>query len=139
MVLARALEPTGAPAPTYRSFEDVYRQQWRWDRVAWGSHCIDCYPGNCPIRVYVKDGIIFREEQPGTLPVIEEGVPDMNPMGCQKGVGWTHTLTAPERIRYPMRRIGPRGSGRWQRCSWDEALTEVADAVIDTIAKEGPE
>jgi len=38
-----------------------YRDRWRWDRIGWASHCIDCYPGNCPMRVYVKDGIALRE------------------------------------------------------------------------------
>src|SRR3989337_773001 len=139
MVVTRALQPTGAPAETYRSPEDVYRQRWRWDRVVGGSHCIDCYPGNCPMRVYVKDGIIWREEQPGTLPVIEEGVPDMNPMGCQKGVAWSQLLYAKERVLYPLKRVGERGRGKWERISWDQALTEVADAILDAIQEIGPE
>jgi DMSO reductase family type II enzyme molybdopterin subunit len=134
-----ALEPMGVPVGPYRSPEDVYRQQWRWDRVAWGSHCIDCYPGNCVLRVYVKDGIIWREEQGGHLPQIEPGVPDMNPMGCQKGVAWSQHLYAKERVLYPLRRVGPRGSGRWRRISWDQALTEIADAILDAIAEVGPE
>ena len=66
-----------------------YRDEWRWDRVVWGTHFVDCYPSNCPYRVYVRDGEVFVEEQRGTLPVIEKGVPDMNPMGCQKGAVWS--------------------------------------------------
>src|SRR3990172_7321413 len=135
----RALERTGKPARTYRSHEDLYRQRWQWDRVAWGSHCIDCYPGNCPIRVYVKDGIVWREEQGGTLPVIEQGVPDMNPMGCQKGAAWNQLLYARERVLYPLKRMGERGQGRWKRISWDQALTEVADAMLDAVQEVGPE
>ena len=38
-----------------------------------------------------------------------------------------------------MKRVGKRGEGKWKRISWDEALTEVADAIIDTATKEGPE
>ena len=59
--------------------EDRYRQRWRWDSVAWGSHCVDCYPSNCPFRVFVRDGKVVREEQAGAFPTIELGVPDMNP------------------------------------------------------------
>jgi len=129
----------GSRAVVYRSNEDLYRQQWKWDRVAWGSHCIDCYPGNCPLRVYVKDGIVWREEQGGTLPVIEKGVPDMNPMGCQKGAAWSQLLYAKERVLYPLKRAGKRGSGKWKRISWDQALTEIADAIIDAIVEQGPE
>ena len=118
---------------------DRYRDRWRWDRVVWSSHCVDCYPGNCPMKAYARDGELLWEEQAGAYQTIEPGVPDMNPMGCQKGVGWAHTLRAPERIRYPLRRAGPRGSGRWERISWEEALTDIADAVIDSIEEEGPE
>ena len=116
-----------------------YRDRWRWDRIGWASHCIDCYPGNCPMRVYVKDGIALREEQCGTMPAIEAGVPDMNPMGCQKGVAWASMHYSQERLLHPMKRVGERGSGKWEQITWDEALTEVADAVIDAIEEQGPE
>src|SRR3989304_3682854 len=80
------------------SWMDTYRDQWNWDEVRWGTHCVDCYPGNCPLRVYVRDGKVWREEQAGTFPVIEAGVPDHNPMGCQKGVAWSRTLNGQERL-----------------------------------------
>src|SRR3990170_1361988 len=105
----------------YRSTEDVYRQQWRWDKVFVATHCVDCYPGNCPIRVYVRDGVVVREEQAGTLPIIEKGVPDMNPMGCQKGAAWSRLLHSPERVLHPLKRAGERGEGKWKRVSWDQA------------------
>ena len=129
---------TRAPAPRAATLER-YRSELRWDHVVWSSHCVDCYPGNCPFRAYSRDGVVWREEQAGAYDVVEPGVPDMNPAGCQKGVGWVATHRAPERLLYPMRRAGPRGSGRWRRISWDEALDAVADAVIDTIETEGPE
>ena len=43
----------------------------------------------------------------------------------------------PTRIRYPMKRIGERGSGRWQRLGWDQALEEIADKLIDVITEDG--
>ncbi|MHB8375847.1 MAG: molybdopterin-dependent oxidoreductase [Dehalococcoidia bacterium] len=119
--------------------ERQYRDQIQWDRVHWGTHCVDCYPGNCPMRVFTRGGKVWREEQAGTFDVIEPGVPDFNPMGCQKGVAWSRTLNAPERVLHPLRRAGERGEGRWERISWDEATTEVADALIDAIEDQGPE
>ncbi|MDO8615814.1 MAG: molybdopterin-dependent oxidoreductase [Dehalococcoidia bacterium] len=139
MATTGTLEQTGRRTKAYRSTADLYREQWRWDRVAWASHCIDCYPGNCVLRVYVKDGIAWREEQAGVLPIIEEGVPDMNPMGCQKGAGWSQMLYAKERLLYPLKRVGRRGGGKWKRISWDQALSDVADAVLDAIQEQGPE
>jgi anaerobic selenocysteine-containing dehydrogenase len=117
----------------------VYRQEWQWDKVAWVSHCVDCYPGNCPYRAYVKDGIVLSEEPGATYQTVEEGVPDLNPMGCQKGAMWGQMLYSKERVQYPMKRVGNRGSGRWKRISWDEAITEVADAVLDAIQEQGPQ
>ena len=106
--------------------EQRYRDNLAFDRWGWGSHCVDCYPSNCPYRVYVRDGVIVREEQAATFDVIEPGVPDMNPMGCQKGGSWSRLLYGGERILHPMRRAGERGEGRWQQISWDHALTEIA-------------
>jgi DMSO reductase family type II enzyme molybdopterin subunit len=63
----------------------------------------------------------------------------MNPLICQKGLAWSLELDAPDRLAYPMRRAGERGEGRWERTSWDEALGEVADAILDAIEEVGPE
>jgi nitrate reductase alpha subunit len=82
------------PAPRAASTLDLYRAALRWDRTVWSSHCVDCYPGNCPFRAYTRDGVLWREEQAGTYGAVEPGVPDMNPMGCQKGAGWALTHRA---------------------------------------------
>ncbi len=121
------------------SWANSYREKWRWDSVAWGTHCVDCPPGNCPFRVYVKDGAVVREEQAGAQSVVEPGVPDMNPMGCQKGAAWSQMLSAKERVLHPLKRAGERGEGKWQRVSWDDALTEIADGLIDALQEAGPE
>jgi DMSO reductase family type II enzyme molybdopterin subunit len=123
----------------YRTWEDVYRKKWRWDKVTYGTHLVDCYPGSCSFRVYTKDGVVWREEQAAQYPQIEDGVPDMNPRGCQKGSCFSDVMYGPERLLYPLKRVGERGSGRWQRITWDQALTEVADAFLDTIRESGPE
>jgi anaerobic selenocysteine-containing dehydrogenase len=122
----------------YGGWQDLYRKKWEWDNVYWGTHCVDCYPGNCPFRVYVRDGVVWREEQAGTFDTIEEGVPDFNPMGCQKGVSWSRSLYGPDRLLYPLKRAGERGEGKWNRVSWDEALTDIADSIVTAIEEHGP-
>src|SRR3990170_495777 len=122
-----------------RDWEDLYREKWQWDKVTWGSHCVDCYPSNCSYRVYTKDGIVIREEPAGVYSTIEEGVPDMNPMGCQKGACWSQLLYGKDRVLHPLKRAGERGEGKWTRISWDEALTEIAEAMLDAIQEVGPE
>ncbi len=124
---------------TSESWADAYRNRWKWDRTAWGTHCVDCYPSNCPYRVYVRDGKVVREEPGGTYEVVEQGVPDMNPSGCQKGASWSQTLDGKDRLLHPVRRAGERGEGKWDQVSWDEALTEIADAMLDAIQESGSE
>jgi DMSO reductase family type II enzyme molybdopterin subunit len=118
--------------------EDKYRDLWKWDKVTWGCHAVDCYPGGCPWRVYARDGKIVREEQAGIFPTIEPGVPDMNPMGCQKGAAWSQQHYNEERVLYPMRRAGKRGEGKWERVSWETACNDIADAMLDAVAEQGP-
>jgi DMSO reductase family type II enzyme molybdopterin subunit len=126
-------------AKTQGAWADTYRKKWTWDKVTWGSHSVDCYPGGCPWRVYTKDGKIVREEQAGSLTPIEAGIPDMNPMGCQKGASWSHCHYSPDRVTQPLKRVGERGEGKFEPVSWDAALTDIADAMLDAIAEHGGE
>jgi len=131
--------PAAAVAPPrYGDWRDVYAERWKWDKVVRSSHWVNCwYQAHCAWNVYVKDGMVWREEQAGDYPQVRPDVPDFNPRGCQKGACFSERMYDPARIRYPLKRAGPRGSGRWRRVSWDEALAEIADSVIDTIVQEG--
>jgi DMSO reductase family type II enzyme molybdopterin subunit len=123
-----------------RSGEGRYRARTEFDSVAWGSHCVDCFPSNCRYRVFVKDGKVVREEVPNPRPdrPAPKGFPDDSPRGCNRGAAWSAQLDAGDRLLHPMRRVGERGSGEWERITWDEALDEVADGIIDAIAEHGP-
>jgi anaerobic selenocysteine-containing dehydrogenase len=58
---------------------------------------------------------------------------------CIKGIRGALGVTyGPTRVLYPMRRDGPRGSGRWTRISWDAALDEMADRLAAVRAQHGP-
>ncbi len=121
----------------YRDWEDLYRQEFTWDKIGKAAHCINCV-GNCAFDVYVKDGIVLREEQLAKYPQINPNVPDANPRGCQKGSIHSAAMYEGDRLRYPLKRVGARGEGKWQRVSWDEITTEIADKVIDIFEKYGP-
>ncbi|MFQ5352879.1 MAG: molybdopterin-dependent oxidoreductase, partial [Candidatus Binatia bacterium] len=130
----------GSPAAVeYEGYQQLLAQRWTWDRTAKITHCVDCYPGNCSWTAYVKDGMVIREEQTAHYPQLNEDLPDMNPRGCQKGASFGDVMYAEERIRYPLIRVGERGSGKWRRASWDEALGKVADAIIDAKETVGSE
>lgn len=126
------------PTKTNCPSEDTFRNAWKWDKVTWGCHAVDCYPGGCPFRVYSKDGKVVREEQAGIFPTIQKGVPDMNPMGCQKGTAWSQQHYNEERVLYPMKRAGKRGEGKWERVSWDTAFRDIAGAILDAVQDQGP-
>ncbi|UCE85711.1 MAG: molybdopterin-dependent oxidoreductase, partial [Deltaproteobacteria bacterium] len=85
----------------------------------------------------VKDGVAWREEQNAIYEASEPGVPDFNPRGCQKGACYTDLMYEPSRVLYPLKRVGERGSRKWKRISWDDALGELADAIIDAAQTQG--
>nr|MBP6382085.1 twin-arginine translocation signal domain-containing protein [Pseudomonadales bacterium] len=61
-VFADARLPPGARE--YTGYRDVYRRKWSWDRIGVGTHsCTNCASGGCSWNLYVRDGIVWREEQ----------------------------------------------------------------------------
>jgi anaerobic selenocysteine-containing dehydrogenase len=58
---------------------------------------------------------------------------------CNKVADYLTYARSPERIVYPMRRVGPKGSGEFVRISWDEALETIAARLRDVIATHGAE
>ncbi|MBK6657502.1 MAG: molybdopterin-dependent oxidoreductase [Proteobacteria bacterium] len=124
--------------PSYGSWQDIYRGQWSWDRVVRSTHHFNCwFQAHCAWDVYVKDGIVFREEQAGEYEQVNAELPDYNPRGCQKGGCFSQRMYDATRITHPLRRVGPRGGGRWERVSWDEALDDIADTYLDVTIEEG--
>ena len=134
--------PAGTAATTtaplaYTGVGDLWREAWSWDSVVHTSHARANCISACSWNVFVKNGIAWREEQNSVYAPVEPGVPDFNPRGCQKGACYTHLMYEPSRVQYPLRRVGERGSKRWKRVSWDEALEEIADAIIDASVNNG--
>ncbi|MBI4516868.1 MAG: molybdopterin-dependent oxidoreductase [Deltaproteobacteria bacterium] len=133
-----ALAPAGE-RPAYRDWEDLYRRQWQWDRIARGTHLWANCASACAMDVFVKDGVVWREEQAAVYSQTNPSLPDFNPRGCQKGACYTELSHSAARVKYPLKRVGPRGSGRWERISWDDALTEIADRIVDVCVQDGPQ
>ncbi len=135
---APGLSGPSAP-PNYTDWRDVYRKRWRWDRVVRGTHTnVNCV-SSCAWNLYVREGIVWREEQSAPYVASHAGLPDFNPRGCNKGACASDLMTSTSRIQYPMRRVGPRGGGRWKRVSWDEALGEIAREMVGALRERGGE
>jgi len=124
--------------PVYGLWEDVMRKKWTWDRVVRGSRGINC-TGHCAFNIYVKNGIVWREEQQGEYGRSGEDTPDYGPRGCQKGIRHSKYMYGKQRVLYPMKRAGERGEGKWERISWDQAISEIADKVIEHATQSGPD
>jgi complex iron-sulfur molybdoenzyme family reductase subunit alpha len=129
----------------YRGWESLYRDQFKWDRVVRSTHSANC-TGSCSWMVYVKDGVMVREEQASDYPRINDDLPDYNPRGCQKGACFVEYVYGAQRLKYPLIRKGlregkpaERGSGQWERITWDEALDYIAGKLLDNIYQHGPD
>ena len=55
---------------------------------------------------------------------------------CAKGPATLNQVTDPERIRYPLKRVGKRGEGKWERVSWDEVLDDIATRVRKALEED---
>src|SRR5215813_9103380 len=55
---------------------------------------------------------------------------------CAKGPATLNQVNDPERIRYPLKRVGRRGEGKWERVSWDEVLDDIAPRVRRAIQED---
>ena len=128
----------GGHSGTYRRWEDIMRNKWTWDRVVRGSRGLNC-TGHCAFNIFVRNGIVWREEQQGEYGHQGDDTPDFGPRGCQKGLRQAKHMYGKQRVLYPMKRVGERGEGKWERVSWDDALTEIADKFIDIAVENGPE
>jgi anaerobic selenocysteine-containing dehydrogenase len=91
--------------------------------------CKSCH-GGCGVLVTVEDGAITHIE----------GNPEAPTWGtmCSKGLSSIQHVNHPDRLRYPLKRTGQRGEGKWQRISWDEALDTIAGKMKASIEKYGP-
>ena len=120
----------------YGDYTDIYRDKWTWDKVVPGTHYSNCGYQRCAWNVYVKDGIVWREEQAANYEAVRADLPDFNPRGCQKGACYSMRMYDESRLTVPLKRVGERGEGKWKRVSWDEALSDIADRMIDAMVSE---
>jgi anaerobic selenocysteine-containing dehydrogenase len=88
------------------------------EKKAVPSACWQCV-SRCPIIGYTEGGRLTKiEGQPDSIRSLGKV--------CAKSQAGINQLYDPDRILYPMRRVGKRGEGKWKRISWDEALSELA-------------
>ncbi len=92
--------------------------------------CTEKDGGSCGLLAHVVDGVLVKIE-PADFP--EPGYRHI----CAKGLSLPKLVYHPDRLKYPMKRIGERGKGQWQRISWDEALKTIANQLHNMAEKYG--
>lgn len=95
------------------------------------SVCRSCH-GGCGALLHVRDGQLVKIEGDRDSPLNHGRL-------CPIGTVTVDLVNHPDRLKYPQRRIGPRGSGQWQRISWDEALDEISERLLAIRKEFGPE
>ena len=94
------------------------------------TSCFNCEAG-CGLLCY------FNQET-GEIDKIEGNPehPASRGRNCAKGPATLNQVYDPERVMYPMKRVGERGSGQWERVSWDEALEQIGARIRKAIHEE---
>ncbi|MFP5346516.1 MAG: DMSO/selenate family reductase complex A subunit [Actinomycetes bacterium] len=121
------LLPSKGPASPLTSPEDGH--------VVWSACNVNC-GSRCPLRMRVKDGTIVRIEPDNTG---DNELGSQQVRACVRGRSIRQRIYNPDRLKKPMKRVGPRGSGQWEEISWDQAYQTIADTLKRLIAQHGNE
>ncbi|MBW2176083.1 MAG: molybdopterin-dependent oxidoreductase [Deltaproteobacteria bacterium] len=90
----------------------------------------DC-GGRCPIKLHVKDNKILRIEGD------DLGDPDRQLRTCLRCRAFRQYVHHPDRLMHPLKRVGEKGQGKFERISWDEALDTLAGKLKSVKEKYG--
>lgn len=92
---------------------------------------LDC-PDTCGLLLHKENGKITKVTGNPDHPITKGAI-------CNKVRNMTERVYHPERLQYPMRRVGAKGEGKFERISWDEAIQEITGKFKDLSATYGPE
>jgi len=95
------------------------------------STCRMCH-GGCGVLIQVDNGKVVKITGDPESPLNKGKL-------CPKGLASIEHLYNPNRLKYPLKRIGKRGKGKWERISWDEALNTIVKKIQEVRENYGPE
>ncbi|MCR6544630.1 molybdopterin-dependent oxidoreductase [Dehalobacterium formicoaceticum] len=101
------------------------------DRVVKTACPHNCYD-TCGMLVYVKDEKVIKIEGDPDHPITRGHL-------CLKGYANVQKINSPDRVKYPLMRVGNRGEGKFKRISWDEAFAYIVEKLEDIKEKYGGE
>ena len=102
------------------------------EETTFNSACRGNCGSRCPLKVTVREGKVVK--------VTAREYPDDDAPRrrmCVKGFSQPQRVYDPDRLKYPMRRVGERGAGQWERISWDEAIQAISEKMGSAIKDYG--
>ena len=102
------------------------------ERVEFTACNHDCGLHYCRLKVTLRDNQVVKIE-PGDFP-------DRRYKGlCLKGMSYMQLAANPERLLHPLRRAGARGSGKWERITWEQAFDEISAKIQQVTRRYCPQ
>ncbi|MCX5909623.1 MAG: molybdopterin-dependent oxidoreductase [Deltaproteobacteria bacterium] len=90
------------------------------------TYCARMDHGGCGLLVHIQDGKIVKVEGDPESPLNRGTI-------CAKGIAQVERLTHPDRLLHPLKRAGERGENKWDRISWEEALSIIARRIQEKV------
>lgn len=106
------------------------------EKISYSACLVNC-GSRCPLKIHVKNNIITKISTEDGINDMVFGQHQIRP--CLRGRSVRWRTDNPERLKYPMLRIGARGEGKFKRISWDEATDILAQKLRHTIDTYGNE
>ena len=122
-------------APVFREADAASGKDEPKEEVIWNA-CASCGVCTCPQQFHVVDGVIAYVETDNTG---GNEFGDDEVRACLRGRSVRKYINHPDRIIYPMKRVGKRGEGKFERIGWDEAIDLFytnLKRVIDTYGND---
>ncbi|HEJ9095115.1 TPA: selenate/tellurate reductase subunit YnfE [Serratia odorifera] len=103
------------------------------DKVVWGACSVNC-GSRCALRLHVRDDEVYWVETDNTG---TDSYGDHQVRACLRGRSIRRRINHPERLNYPMKRVGKRGEGKFKRISWEQAYSEIVSNLQRIVANYG--
>ena len=116
--------------------KDVYKTDWQWQE---GEYTVTrtnmwtapgCHNG-CSVLYYTKDGKVEKIEGDPLSPYNQGRL-------CMRCLDVVETFYHPDRLKYPLKRVGERGENKWERITWDEAYDDIVEHVKRHLGRVRP-
>jgi molybdopterin-containing oxidoreductase family molybdopterin binding subunit len=112
----------GTRRPVLRSLEEISSnaKSAQMEEQIYAGACRGNCASGCFVNIHVRDGKVVQ------ISMRDMPDPQYNRI-CVKGLTQMQRIYHPDRLKYPMKRVGERGEGKFERITWDEAITTITD------------